>query len=470
MFTSRFILKVVKVVFTLCAAGILVVKIHRSQLSSTLLEPGGTTAPSQAGLQAFPSALRQTGANDITLANIGIAAHRPSQSGSTLVLFNQSARDNRIDYGYSALVAPSVDDIRRIVEDNNLNAEIFNEDKFGPASKASYVVVVQVHNRLRYLEKLVQSLELNPLINWVLLIFSHDYFSVELNQFVRSIKFCRVMQIFYPNSIQLSPASFPGRSPTDCAATMSVSQARAANCQIWQSPDRYGHYRNADLAQIKHHWWWKVNYVFDGIPSLRQYDGWVVFLEEDHYVSPDFLYSFNYFVEQLLSVCRSCHLITLGTYLRFQKGQVRWDEYAILPWFSSYHNMGMAFNRSTWDQIRQCAPTFCKYDDYNWDWSLLQVSNKCMKKRLTTLMLNGPRVFHIGDCGVHHKGKICTADSSADAVVVKLKSLQSQLFPKTFKQSPTGVVRRLPKQPKENGGWGDPRDHDLCLNSTFARS
>ncbi|KHJ42642.1 N-acetylglucosaminyltransferase II [Trichuris suis] len=450
MFTTRFILKVVKVVFTVCAAGILLVKIHR----------------------LFPARLGSSRLNLTLLA----------KSNQT------SIRADNFDYGSQPLFvsAPSVEEIRRIVEDNNLHAEILNEDLFGPADQAHYVVVVQVHNRLRYLEKLVQSLELNPLINWVLLIFSHDYFSVELNQFVRSIKFCRVMQIFYPNSIQLSPSSFPGKSPSDCAASMSVSQARAANCQIWQSPDKYGHYRNVDLAQIKHHWWWKVNYVFNGIPRLHRYNGWVVFLEEDHYVSPDFLYSFNSIVDQMSSICQECHVITLGSYLRFQKRKVKWDEYLILPWFSSYHNMGMAFNRSTWNQIRRCAEMFCKYDDYNWDWSLLQVSNKCLKKRLTTLVLNGPRVFHIGDwCvtiprsnawtlfihGVHHKGKICTADSSANEVVQKLKTLQSQLFPKKFKLLlPFNTVRRVPKQPKENGGWGDPRDHQLCLNNTFPLS
>ncbi|CDW57230.1 UDP GlcNAc:a 6 D mannoside [Trichuris trichiura] len=464
MFTSRFILKVVKVVFTLCAAGILLVKIHRSQfpaLSSSLssLEPGAS-----AGLQAYPSLFQLTTLDGIGVANFSLLASRfgrPKFNLTFLVSSNQSfVKNDNFDYGSQSLVAgaPSAEEIRRIVEDNNLHAEILNEDVFGPASQAHYVVVVQVHNRLRYLEKLVQSLQLNPLINWVLLIFSHDYFSVELNQFIRSIKFCRVMQIFYPNSIQLSPTSFPGKSPFDCTSSMTVSQARAANCQIWQRPDKYGHYRN-------------VNYVFNGIPRLRHYNGWVVFLEEDHYVSPDFLYSFNSIADQMSSVCQDCHIITLGSYLRFQKRKVKWDEYLILPWFSSYHNMGMAFNRSTWNLIQRCAEMFCKYDDYNWDWSLLQVSNKCLKKRLTTLVLSGPRVFHIGDCGVHHKGKVCTADSSANEVVEKLKALQSQLFPKTFKVLlPLNAVRRVPKQPKENGGWGDPRDHQLCLNNTFPLS
>lgn len=69
----------------------------------------------------------------------------------------------------------------------------------------------------------------------------------------------------------------------------------------------------------------------------------------------------------------------------------------VTPWVSSKHNMGFAFNRSTWREIVACTKMFCTYDDYNWDWSLQHVSQQCMKHKLHAMVVKGPRVFHIGE-------------------------------------------------------------------------
>lgn len=62
-------------------------------------------------------------------------------------------------------------------------------------------------------------------------------------------------------------------------------------CNNYAHPDKYGHYRVARLTQIKHHWWWKMNYVFDGIVARHGLtDKYVLLLEEDHYLSPDALH------------------------------------------------------------------------------------------------------------------------------------------------------------------------------------
>lgn len=68
-----------------------------------------------------------------------------------------------------------------------------------------------------------------------------------------------------------------------------------------------------------------------------------------------------------------------------------------MPWISSKHNMGFAFNRSTWKSIRKCRQHFCSYDDYNWDWSLQHVSQQCLQNKLHAMIVKGPRVFHIGE-------------------------------------------------------------------------
>ena len=68
--------------------------------------------------------------------------------------------------------------------------------------------------------------------------------------------------------------------------------------------------------------------------------------------------------------------------------------------------MGMVVYRDLWKSIRdRCAQTFCTYDDYNWDWSLYRVSMTCLEKPLQAMVVRTTRVFHVGECGVHHKGE-----------------------------------------------------------------
>lgn len=59
--------------------------------------------------------------------------------------------------------------------------------------------------------------------------------------------------------------------------------------------------------------------------------------------------------------------------------------------------MGFSFNRTTWREILKCVEHFCSYDDYNWDWSMQQVSQQCLEHKLHAIVVRGPRVFHIGE-------------------------------------------------------------------------
>lgn len=54
------------------------------------------------------------------------------------------------------------------------------------------VIVVQVHNRFKYLKTLVQSLEKINHIDRVLLIFSHDVIDDQINSLIQNITFCTV--------------------------------------------------------------------------------------------------------------------------------------------------------------------------------------------------------------------------------------------------------------------------------------
>ncbi|RWS19636.1 hypothetical protein B4U80_08067, partial [Leptotrombidium deliense] len=101
------------------------------------------------------------------------------------------------------------------------------------------IIAIQVHNRSNYLKTTLDSLAKVKGIEKTLLIFSHDVFDPKINVIVRSIKFAKVMQIFYPNSTQLFPHSFPGDDPNDCPRDMPKLEAMKIKCNSAEFPDKY---------------------------------------------------------------------------------------------------------------------------------------------------------------------------------------------------------------------------------------
>ncbi|XP_042875548.1 alpha-1,6-mannosyl-glycoprotein 2-beta-N-acetylglucosaminyltransferase-like isoform X3 [Penaeus japonicus] len=324
----------------------------------------------------------------------------------------------------SKLTAEQIQEIREQIQLRSGNETVLNEELFGPVHPDTIVIAVQVHNRLEYLRHLIVSLAQARDIDTVLLIFSHDNFDEDINQLVTTIDFCKVMQIFYPHSLQTHPDSFPGESPGDCP-------------------------RNT-----------KPEEIFDDVWILRNHTGLVLFLEEDHYVAEDFLHMLRLLSAAIPRACPKCSLITLGNYLKNYNFQIDGRKVEVTQWVSSKHNMGFAFNHSVWQQIKACSSQFCNHDDYNWDWSLLHVSSTCLPQKLHTLVLRAPRVFHIGECGVHHKKKDCSSRTVLHKVHRAIQAGQHTLFPRQLV-----VVHTPPKKVKKhkgNGGWGDKRDHALC--------
>lgn len=185
---------------------------------------------------------------------------------------------------------------------------------FGPAPNDSIVIVVQVHKRITYLRHLILSLSQARDISKTLLIFSHDFYDEEINDLVQSIDFCRVMQIFYPFSIQTHQNEFPGTDPKDCKRDMQKVKALSSKCTNAPYPDLYGHYREAVFTQMKHHWWWKLNRIFDQLEVTKHHTGLLLLLEEDYYVAPDFLHVLSQLQETAAKQCAYCNIMSLGTY------------------------------------------------------------------------------------------------------------------------------------------------------------
>ncbi|KAM7359202.1 alpha-1,6-mannosyl-glycoprotein 2-beta-N-acetylglucosaminyltransferase isoform 2-T2 [Cochliomyia hominivorax] len=509
---------------------------------------------------------------------------------------------------------PNITEIKRQIAKYNEMQLVLNEYTFGPLQNDSVIIVVQVHTRITYLRHLIVSLAQARDISKVLLIFSHDFYDEDINDLVQSIDFCKVMQIFYPHSIQTHPHEFPGVDPDDCPRDIKKDQAIIRKCNNALYPDLYGHYREAKFTQTKHHWWWKANRVFDQLEVTRYHTGLVLFLEEDHYVAEDFLYLLEMMQRRTKDLCPQCNILSLGTYLKTfnyytynsktkqksfsnqyassslistnnllgysyhrnrkslqlssqsaltsssnnnnnnnnnnnknyynnkyydnnkednniinnynnnnkiknnnnnnsklksyvgdtnsnshgttsitsatstttkststQSGaQQTWSYHVlpslysvyqkveVMPWISSKHNMGFAFNRSTWNSIRTCRQHFCSYDDYNWDWSLQHVSQQCLQHKLHAMIVKGPRVFHIGECGVHHKKKNCESNQVISKVqqVLRIARKSGQIFPKSLTLTVASLIKKT-KLRKGNGGWGDRRDHELCMNMTL---
>lgn len=363
---------------------------------------------------------------------------------------------------YSNLTLHERKTIKELIFDVNKREEIYNLNKFDlPVSLAQGIlIVVQVHDRYMYLEYLLKTLKNTKYIENALVIFSHDFYSERINKMIRAIDFCPVMQIFYPFSIQLYPDVFPGLSPTDCQNNITKLEAHSQNCTNLSGRDFKGVFRKAHLVQIKHHWFWKINHIFEFMKTTRHYNGPVLFLEEDYIVAPDLLHTLMKMYRVSLKHCPACGVFVLGGYtkkLLFKRGA---HVIEIVRWVSNKHNIGLSFNRSTWDVFRQCSDVFCGYDDYNWDWSLQFVYNTCLPHDLTAMVVKLPRVHHIGKCGIHHKKGKCDVTQLYENFQTKERESAKFLFPKNLNYARWKVK---PRKSWPNGGWGDPRDMALCM-------
>ncbi|XP_009573327.1 PREDICTED: alpha-1,6-mannosyl-glycoprotein 2-beta-N-acetylglucosaminyltransferase, partial [Fulmarus glacialis] len=192
------------------------------------------------------------------------------------------------------------------------------------------------------------------------------------------------LQVFFPFSIQLYPREFPGHDPRDCPRDVGKAAALRLGCINAEYPDSFGHYREARFSQTKHHWWWKLHFVWERVRALREHAGPVLFLEEDHYLAPDFYHVLKKLWALREQECPECQIVSLGTY----------------------------------------------------------------------------RIFHTGDCGMHHK-KSCRPSTQSAKIDSLLNSNQQYLFPETMSVSKRYSMAPLSPHVK-NGGWGDIRDHELC--------
>lgn len=375
-----------------------------------------------------------------------------------------------------AAAAGNVSAMRAMVAQMNAQQIVLNADRFPNVSRDRVVIVVQVHNRAAYLRHLLESLGDVVGIEEALLVVSHDYASSEMLELVRQrVIFARCIQIFFPWAMQLFPDRFPGTDSRDCARDQTKQQAKQLGCLNAETPDMYGHYREARFTMIKHHWWWKLNTVFDGLRETRHDRGLVLLLEEDHFVAPDLLLALRLLARARQQHCPDCNLLNAGNYLSPRYAEL--DRAYVAGWTSNQLNIGFAFDRAFWRQLRQCSQAFCSYDDYNWDWTLQSLSYTCLPAPVKSLVATVPRVFHIGACGMHwqhnrakttdfvadmHQHGDCDATDHVRQLRSALAANRARALAITEVRITDAVVRQ--QRPSPNGGWADPRDIELCMS------
>lgn len=349
---------------------------------------------------------------------------------------------------------------RSLVYQLNFDQMLKNVENSGTWTPGELVLVVQVHNRPEYLRLLLDSLRKVQDIDEVLVIFSHDFWSSEINQLIAGVHFCPVLQVFFPFSIQLYPSEFPGSDPRDCPRDLKKSAALKLGCINAEYPDSFGHYREAKFSQTKHHWWWKLHFVWDRVKVLRDYSGLILFLEEDHYLAPDFYHVLKKMWKLRQQECPECDVLSLGTYTASGSFSGIADKVDVKTWKSTEHNMGLAFTREAYQNLILCTDIFCTYDDYNWDWTLQYLTVSCLPKFWKVLVPQVPRIFHAGDCGMHHK-KTCRPSAQSAQIESVLNNNKQYMFPETLVIGEKFTMAAI-SPPRKNGGWGDIRDHELC--------
>nr|XP_010906223.1 alpha-1,6-mannosyl-glycoprotein 2-beta-N-acetylglucosaminyltransferase [Elaeis guineensis] len=333
-----------------------------------------------------------------------------------------------------------------------------NTDLFPNLSKDHINIVLYVHNRPQYLQVVVESLSKVEGIGETLLIVSHDGYFVEMDKIVQSIRFCQVKQIFAPYSPHLFPDSFPGVSPGDCHDKDDPVEKKCKG-----NADQYGNHRSPKIVSLKHHWWWMMNTVWDGLEETKGFSGHILFIEEDHFIYPN-----AYRNIQLLTVlkpqkCAECYAANLAPSDVNSKGE--WWQSLIAE---KVGNIGYTFNRTVWRKIHAKAKEFCSFDDYNWDITMWATVYPSFGTPVYTL--RGPRrsAAHFGKCGLHQgqgKSSPCSDNGKVGFDIEEIDRIPNI--------KPDWTVHVFEKQSgyqagfKGWGGWGDERDHDLCLSFAY---
>ncbi|KAM0063087.1 putative alpha-1,6-mannosyl-glycoprotein 2-beta-N-acetylglucosaminyltransferase [Helianthus debilis subsp. tardiflorus] len=330
-----------------------------------------------------------------------------------------------------------------------------NMDLYPNLAKGRIIIVLYVHNRPQYLKLVVDSLSRVSGIDETLLIVSHDGYFEEMNKVVEGIRFCQVKQIFAPFSPHIFPDSFPGVSPNDCKDKDSAVEKHCEG-----TTDQYGNHRSPKIVSLKHHWWWMMNTVWDGLKETTGHTGDILFIEEDHFIFPNAYRNLKMLTELKPKKCPDCYAANLAPSNVKSRGE-NWDSLIA----ERMGNVGYTFNRTVWRKIHRKAKEFCFFDDYNWDITMWVTVYPSFGRPVYSIRGSRASAVHFGKCGLHQGQGENTA--CVDNGVV---NIETEEIDKVVNIKPEWGVHVISNQDGYQagfrgwGGWGDKRDHQLCLD------
>lgn len=360
-------------------------------------------------------------------------------------------------------------EIESFIEANNRKETILNYEMYGPIKKNTVVLVVFVRETSLALRFMLLSLSQVKGIQDVLLIFSHLYYDDQANALIKTIDFCRVLQIYYPYSLQLHPDSFPGFTSGDCPYYVNLKLAEFMNCTGVQSYDIHGRYRNPHLSEKKHYWWWTANQVFENLTCTDGHDGTFIFIDDYYFLIEDLIYM-TVFMKNLSAKITRCDFLSLASTHLVTRD--KHDAVEVTTWDPVKHSGVLAFDLSVWNNIVSHYNHFCSIDDNSWAQSLSYVSMNRREGGMYRVMSTVfPRAIKLASCVSFDKLMDCTNDNllSVDQILKLQNQIRTALFPPNLEIS---IEIELADEymsfdyVESNGGWNDPRDHDLCKNIT----
>jgi hypothetical protein len=278
---------------------------------------------------------------------------------------------------------------------NNVSGFVLNPA--GVVSQPTIPFVFMVHKRLDYLQKAIDSLRRSDFPKHVPLIVSHDGRVPEVVQYVASLRSeFNLIQLFHPSSCFEHPNAFPGDDP---------------KLNEGFHGDTYGNKRSAWATCCKHHFTWMLKTVFDEL-DLHDSDGHLVdtfmFLEEDYIVAAT-IYSA---IINGLKVMKQYEHTTNGGFFGLVFDPTHGSTRSEKLWLSesswiaeSFRSGPMTMNRAVFKKFKENAVHYCRFDDYNWDWSLVHMQGA---GHLPHTILNPSRMLvkHIGVIGGMHSKDI----------------------------------------------------------------
>ncbi|GFZ07563.1 beta-1,2-N-acetylglucosaminyltransferase II [Actinidia rufa] len=268
---------------------------------------------------------------------------------------------------------------------------------------------------------------------------------------VEGIRFCQVKQIFAPYSPHVFNNIFPGVSPADCK---DIDDPVKQHCE--GTPEQYGNHRSPKIVSLKHHWWWMMSTVWDGLKETREHLGHILFIEEDHFICPNAYRNIQVLTALKPKKCPNCYAANLAPCEVKSRGE-GWESLIA----ERMDNVGYAFNWNVWRKIHRRASEFCFYDYYNWDITIRVTVYPSFGGPIYSL--RGPKTSAVpfGRCGLH-QGQGDTVSCMDNGVV----NIQVEEVDKAGNINSKWGVHVCENQAGYQAGFrgrGDRRDGELCL-------